>query len=263
MQACDDSTRRTIDVIEADQLALRLHGTPTSGNRLIKLNFQQGTFFTTRATAHSLVHVFVQIFKQQEHMLIDEFRNLRNSTILDLGANEGYYAIAMAQKRQNNRVIAIEPNPKAYELLKKNVDTNNLSMIQTLNVAAWKKSGTIKFYFLPQVTSIGSLMLLNSSYLKEVPNRVQSINVRAVTLQEIVTRFKLDKIDLLKIDIEGAELELLQSARATLEITDKIVIEYHSQAIKRDVRIFLESMGFKLKFHSLDRRDFGDLYFMR
>jgi FkbM family methyltransferase len=261
-QALDKQTLRSIALIETDEKKYLNEGIVTVGDDPMVLNMRQGTFHTTRATGHSLANVFVQIFKCQEHAQARDFRTRNGDVVVDLGANEGYYAMNMANG-VDARIIAVEPNPIAHRLLVQNIKKNKLSSIEAVNCAVWSSTGEMKMNVLPQVTSIGALTLEPSSYMIGAMERVVQIPVRTITLPDLMASMKIDKIDMLKMDVEGAEVEVLEGSHEVFDKIDKIVLEYHSQKLRNKVIDMLEAKGFKLVLHVPDRADFGDLYFTK
>ena len=70
------------------------------------------------------------------------------------------------------------------------------------------------------------------------------IEVETVLLDDIINELKIKKIDFLKIDIEGAELEALKGAEKSLKITRNIAMELHYDGEDEEVKKFLEERGF-------------------
>lgn len=261
-QALNEDTLQFIDMREGDNEAFLKTGKPTKGDEEFVLQFKQGVFCTTRTTGHSISHIFVQIFKNKEHRLLTEFDAGESKVVVDIGANEGYYAQSMA-KDPSTTVYAVEPNPIAYGLLCKNMAANNLDNVITLNRAIWSSRGMTNIRIIPQVTSIGTLSLMPTSYMSLAQDRVEELPVSAITLVDLVDMYGLSHIDILKIDVEGAEMEVIKGGLAVLTIVDRLVIEYHSQELKSAIISLLDTHGFDLVYRAPDRTDFGDLYFAR
>ena len=261
-QALDSQTLQYVEQIERDEHAFATKGIVTHGDEAMILNLKQGTFHTKRVTAHSLASIFVHIFKNKEHMLLPGFDVIDRPVIVDIGANEGYYSLKMAQN-PGAKVFAIEPNPAAFELLCKNIQANDFENIVPLECAIWKEGGKATLNVIPQVTSIGTLLPIESSFMSEAEDRVRRVSVNTMTLDELIANNRIDRIDLLKIDVEGGELELLQASLSSLVIVDRIVIEYHNQEIRHRLTNLLRGEGFTLELHQPDRPDFGDLYFTK
>jgi len=262
-QALDESTLKIIEMIENDEKEFFEHGVITEGEEEYELRLKQGVFYTSRATGHSIAHIFVHIFKNKEHRQASGFEAIDHPTIIDIGANEGYYAIAMA-KEMAAKVIAIEPNPIAYKFLVKNIEANGLEdKIIPVKSAVWSSRGVSEFNILPQVTSIGTMSITSTSFMAGASDRIVKLPVHTITLEDVIASYGLSHVDLLKMDIEGGELEVLRSNTAALESVDRIVLEYHSQEIKRGLIRLLGRNGYDLQHHAPDRADFGDLYFRK
>lgn len=247
---------------QADEQAFLEKGVITEGNEEYLLNFKQGSFYTTRATGLSISHVFVQIFKNKEHRAVPGFRPMDCKIIVDIGANEGFYAHSLAQNTDAT-IYSVEPNPIAYNLLCKNIELNNLTNIIPLNYAIWSSKKETEINVIPQVTSVSTMAIVPSSFMHGAMDRVRKVPVQAITLVDLVEMYGLAHIDLLKIDVEGGELEVFKGGLSILDIVDRIVLEYHNQRIRREVTELLTARGYELKYHEADREDFGDLYFVK
>lgn len=133
--------------------------------------------------------------------------------IFDLGANVGLVAIFFRRRYPSARLVAVEADPSTYQRLVRNVA--GLDVV-TLHRAAAGADGTIAFH--------SSWLSIGSSIARRSPADVAH-EVRASTLQSLMDEVGVDHIDLLKIDIEGAEFELL--ATAPLDRVAEIVAEVH------------------------------------
>ena len=89
---------------------------------------------------------------------------------------------------------------------------------------------------------------------------IEKIKVDCITLSELFENYKIEKVDILKIDVEGMELEILKSGKNLLNKICKIVVEWHSKEIKARIKKFLKEKGFKLVFE--EEKECGDLYFV-
>lgn len=68
--------------------------------------------------------------------------------------------------------------------------------------------------------------------------------MRVERLEDLINRFGIDRVDLLKMDVEGAEADLLRGARRALELIRRVVFEYHSHALLEQCAELLEAAGF-------------------
>lgn len=123
-------------------------------------------------------------------------------TFVDVGANIGIYTLLGASRvGPSGRVYAIEPGPENLEYLKHNIHLNNFRNITVLPIAAGSRSEQREF-FLRSVRSHDSL------YLSSRKESYQSIMVEVARLDDLIDA----PVDLIKMDIEGAELEALTGA---------------------------------------------------
>jgi len=137
--------------------------------------------------------------------------------VVDAGANVGMFTIYAASRARNGKVIAIEPDPQTFAYLEENVLTNGFGNVVLLNAALAAKPGT---EFLSGVNPGSKTIMARKK------GRLTGTTVTAVTLENVISRFGLHRIDLLKVDIEGAEF-LLFDDTSWFRITARIVMEAH------------------------------------
>jgi len=142
--------------------------------------------------------------------------DVKEKVVVDIGANIGDSAIHFVNSGAK-RVIAIEPDPFTYDLLRKNVRINGMDSIVTpINAAVSDKNGYVKIPYLME-NSIG----------KNVIESESGINVQLMTIREIVENYGVSKA-VMKMDCEGCEYKaLLNSNPEYLEAFDQFGIEYH------------------------------------
>ncbi|MBU6430874.1 MAG: FkbM family methyltransferase [Patescibacteria group bacterium] len=130
-------------------------------------------------------------------------------TIIDIGANLGYYA-AIAARRAGERglVIAFEPEPNFFKLLSKNISRNNLKNASLFEMAIADKNGKMELFLSNE--NKGNNSLIQSENLKT------SVRVKSVTLDDFITSRKIEKVDIVKMDIEGAEILAIEGMKKTL-----------------------------------------------
>jgi FkbM family methyltransferase len=262
-QALDQVTLDAIDQIEQDERAFIERGVVVTGRKHLKLRLKQGVIYTTRSTGHSVANLFVHIYKLGDHTKLRDFIE-GAETILDVGANEGYYTLNMLSHNPKARVICVEPNPIALGFLKKNITANKLrNRVDIVGKALWSSSGKELLSVIPQVTSIGAIGPVASSFINTCPERVERIEVSTMTPKKLFESLNIDNVDIMKMDIEGGEEEVLKALTGFFPRINKIVLEYHSQDIRERVTKLLVANGYRELFHEPDRKDFGDLYFVR
>ena len=145
-------------------------------------------------------------------------KNLELHTALDIGAYSGFFSIVAASANPTMEIHAFEPNPITFKILKKNLDLNNFENVKISNFGLSSKNGHEKFFnfgdtFNPGMTSVNH-RFVDSNFIQA------SFEIRDI----LDLRKKLyKKIDLIKLDIERAELPLLQHAKSII-YEDKPII---------------------------------------
>jgi len=140
----------------------------------------------------------------------------KNSLILDIGANVGYVALGCTKMFPKNQILCFEPGSAAFDSLKKN--TKHHKRIQRYKLAIGVEKGKMNLFGKKSETAMASLVAKNETELVET--------VEVVSLDQFLKDNKLNKsIALLKIDVEGFELEVLKGAKKALKKTSYIHME--------------------------------------
>jgi FkbM family methyltransferase len=134
--------------------------------------------------------------------------------IIDCGANIGLSAIYFKYLFPHAKITAFEPDPRIFKYLQKNISQFNFQDIELCEQAVWEKDGTLKF----------SQEGADAGNIAEFPSSNELITVACSRLYD-----RLDEvIDFLKIDIEGAELLVLEDCKSRLHNVMRLFVEYHS-----------------------------------
>jgi FkbM family methyltransferase len=143
-------------------------------------------------------------------------------SFIDCGANVGYFSIlAAGLVGKQGKVISIEANPITYKLLERNLQANQFGT--PVHCALTSEAGDIEL-FMPIEGDVFS-SLRKGGLVKG--SSARSFKVYGCTLDEVVKRYALSKVDVVKLDIEGAELDVLRSAPYLLStLRPIIVLEY-------------------------------------
>ncbi len=165
------------------------------------------------------IWVIKQILRRKEYQF-DTASEL--ATVIDAGANIGLAAIWFTHRFPGVRVIAIEAERNNFELLSKNVAP--YPNITPVHAALWDKTGTIEV----RDVGVGNWGFMTGDANAEAAMDGHAVSeVEAVTVDTLMDRFNLDYVDLLKMDIEGAELEVFQSSAAWLDRVGSLIVELH------------------------------------
>lgn len=158
----------------------------------------------------SFISTFHQIFEAQ----IYRFQpNTDRPFILDCGANIGLSVIYFKQLYPQSIIVAFEPDREIFETLCRNVASFGYDDVRFVNKAVWNSE--TEFDFTRDGSDAGRLSLPNDQ-----PTNV----VKTVRLKDYLNH----KIDLLKLDIEGAETQVLQDCADVLNNVEALFVEYHS-----------------------------------
>ena len=178
-----------------------------------------------------------------------------SDAFLDIGSHLGMYALPVAQAFPCCQVTAIEPLPGNFAQLERNIELNRLSNVISVNSAVTEAGGPVKFYTNPLNEGAGSI--LNSPIYRTGAVEVDAAEYRKnhpkfTAVLEVET-CRLDDFchgpTVVKIDVEGAEVTVLNSGRRSLEEgkIDVMVVEVTSDSI-REVISILEEFKFDCFF---------------
>ena len=121
-------------------------------------------------------------------------------TVLDLGANIGLASAWFRERYPDARVIAVEPDPATFSKLERNLGGDD--GVTLVNLAVSSTSGEVAL-FRPAGYSVGSSLRASGG------SQAGAARIRACTLDELWAELGLEGLDLLKLDVEGAELDVL------------------------------------------------------
>jgi len=138
-----------------------------------------------------------------------------NAFILDCGANIGLSVIYLKKICPTATITAFEPDPNNFELLKKNIASHDLQNIVLKNEAVWKENEMLRFE--SEGTMSSKIVFDHGAGAKKL--------TKAIRLKNYLTR----KVDFLKMDIEGAEYEVLCDIGDSLSFVTNLFVEYHGK----------------------------------
>lgn len=164
------------------------------------------------------------------------------STIIDVGANIGQFALAASFIYPEAKIFSFEAIPELNSSLKMNL--KKVRNIEILNCALGGKDGIIKFYQ-GEYTHISSALKPIDSSLK-----VHEIEVEVKKLDSVFSNKSIDHPVLLKLDVQGFEKEVLEGSKKLLEKIDYIVMEvsfarsYENEPLFTEMNEYLNAKGF-------------------
>jgi FkbM family methyltransferase len=202
--------------------------------------FRDGTKCIIRNRSDTVV--FLENFFLENYDKEDGFDIKNDETILDIGAHVGYFSIYASKKANNVKIFSFEPSKKSFQVLKNNLKLNNIENIKIENIGVRSKSGTSTLY-IDKEYEIGNSMFLNN-------NNSTKEEVQVISISDIIKKYKIDSIDFLKLDCEGAEYEIiLEIPNDVLKSINKIAMEVHKieNYDISDIEEFLVKNNFEVK----------------
>ena len=168
--------------------------------------------------------------------------------VVDIGANIGYFTTLMSRLvGPDGKVLSFEPSPRAYEILSKNVKENCLNNVESRKIAISDFSGNTKLY-LSKINPGDNR--LSSECIYETDDKREITEVAVTTLDDYLDDCS---IDLIKIDVQGAELGVINGAIKTIKnYHPDMIIEFWPIGLTshgtnpRDLLLTLERLGYDL-----------------
>ncbi len=162
-------------------------------------------------------------------------QNVQQGTIvLDIGANVGYYSILAASKAINGRVFAFEPNALLHSQIQNSLRFNNFENVQVVAAAVSNKHRQAALLYLSSADNKGMSALATPSNYSG-----QTTTIETITIDNWVADNNISRVDIIKMDIEGAETLALEGMRNTLirfspivfmEVCDEVLQRQNSSA---------------------------------
>jgi FkbM family methyltransferase len=217
----------------------------------VALPWHRGTTFNTRFDNDLSLAMFVGgTYEPNEFAFLDGL--LRpGMKVLDGGANEGVYTLFLANKvGPNGRVVAVEPSPRELTRLRANLAANNLNDVTVVAAVLAERAGDISLK-IADAGHAGQNTL--GEFIYEGLTPVETELLPAITLDELAATRGLTDVDVIKLDIEGAELRalrgatnLLQTARPLLLLELSPAALAHQGGSVKDLTALLERADYRL-----------------
>lgn len=260
-QAKNKNTLRELNVIrkEEERVGEGIFSKDTSS---FSIKLGKYTYWLRRSDAHYSLQIYTEIFKENDHFLIDTLLSKDSHVVIDLGAHVGFFTLKLKQLYPKCKVIAVEADKPLFNLLKKNISVNNLKHVEVVNKAIAATNETIPFYYSLNAGVLGSKYLHTLKrgfrvWLKD--NMIKRTEVKGITLSSLMKEFKLEHVDLIKLDIEDMEYEVLKGSEKVLDNVKAIVMQWHNPKTRDKVISLLSKHGFGVAYY--EPRDYGDIYF--
>ena len=165
----------------------------------------------------------------------------KGDTVFDIGAHVGIFSIYAAELSDNGKVYAFEPFIENFKRLENHKKINQKENLFIYNKGVYSSEGLQTLHLSPDNNTGG-----HSIHLKN--NGEKKIEIQTIRLDDFCEKEKINQIDFLKMDCEGAEFEILKSNETILNKVSKIVMEchpYENNTVQSMIQL-LERNGFKV-----------------
>ena len=156
----------------------------------------------------------------------------RRMTFIDVGANDGLYTVfAAARVGRRGRVVAFEPSSRERRTLERNVRRNHLKNVTILPVALADQAGEATLQIAPALHGGHNTL---GGFAHRGVDAIDAEQVPLETLDAVAERLGIAKVDAIKIDVEGAEVKVLDGARHVLSTSRPLLlIEANDEALRK------------------------------
>jgi FkbM family methyltransferase len=211
--------------------------------------FRAGNGVVIEVPKGAIMAIFKEIFMEDLYDIAFLKTHLKpQPVIVDVGANLGFFALFMASQLPGARIFAYEPLPTNFKHLQRHFRLNNGKALVAENKAVAGEKGALDLYYNPHV-SYTPLASLRTDFEDTNTSRV---TVEAVSLPDIFASNRLDHIDLLKLDCEGAEYDILyRCPDSLLQRVKLMAMETHNGVGTNEnteaLCAFLKEKGFTIR----------------
>jgi len=178
-----------------------------------------------------------------------------NPVIVEVGAYCGDQTVYAAEVwPQHRRIVALEPNPRAYELLCRKIEAHGLDKVEAFNLAAAGYNGKALLYVCqgpygndPGYEHESSLLPPSKSMLLRYQG--PKVEVPCVVLDDWCTENGIDDIDILRVELEGLELQALRRSPNILKKTKLLIVQSFFQPYRVDMTNYFHLKAFLAEAH--------------
>lgn len=183
-----------------------------------------------------------------DHLSRGKFYDFKpGDVVVEVGAFIGYYAMRVAELvGESGHVIAIEAINENTDILKRNVEENQLHNVSIVPQAAWNSTGTLTLYREARQ---------QASILRKLVKPDAELTVPCNTVDQMLDNLGIEDIDFVRIQVNGAEVEVLEGMTETLKTRPRLLVagpyQRDGQPSWRIVEEFLRSHSYTTELHGL------------
>ena len=229
----------------------------------LPLKSQEGIWLETLFTS-SMDLSYLDPLGGGHELIREQISSLRlGDIVIDIGANTGYFSLIASQKvGGKGKIFSFEPSSREFIRLLTNINRNSSLNIYPLSIAASNEFGVTNFFIASEYTGI------NSFHSSDGADACQ--NVILMPLSMLLLNLNFDEISLIKIDVEGHELNVLKGLGEILAlgIVLKVIVEINEafQAISSgnaiEIYKLMHGFGFKARFGLQNIQHYDEIFYL-
>ncbi len=162
------------------------------------------------------ISVMREIFKIREYKKVEDVIRNAKFPILDVGAHAGFFSIYASSLNSKIKIYALEIEKNNITTMKKNFENNEISNVEIIEAG------------LSCISGEQNLIVSDDSISHRISIMDEGIKIKAYSLKDLCGNYKIKKLSLLKMDIEGDEFNILNNINSEeFNLFDNIILEYH------------------------------------
>jgi FkbM family methyltransferase len=232
------ATKGWLALYVAAYLLYRTTGWKTHRGGVFTFRFGRFNVATGRGDLGTIGEIFVDRLHQ-----VRDFVPSDGDSCVDVGAHIGCVALQWRLSNPTGHIIAVEPHPVTVQALRANCALNPGAPITVVEAAVGRTDGPVALILDAHenrmALTAGEHLRYTGTFAAQRQTRVPGI-----TLDALAATHGLRRVHLLKIDVEGFEVECLKGAEHALAITDRVMVEVHSTPLRTECARILTERGF-------------------
>lgn len=184
-----------------------------------------------------------ELFLDHQYRYCDEVIRKAAHAVIDIGGHLGFFSLYASLLNPKVPIYSFEPHGGNFSLLKENLKLNRVKNVTAKNLAVANRGGEVLLKL--------SQEHLNHSLVHAIEDTGETQKANATTLEKILKQYDIEKVDLLKLDCEGAEFQIIEECPPEiLKRVDYIFLEYHDwvpSGDHRGLKKFLETRSYRVQ----------------
>jgi FkbM family methyltransferase len=198
-----------------------------------------------------------EIYTRQRY-LHPGFELRPTDTVLDVGGNIGMFVLWAAPQVPRGRIVTVEPNPSAVACMKVNLARNGIHNVTVLHAAAGRDGDGTEIVTYPGYEGLTHAPTSRLPWIPRLfarsPGPSERVTVPQISLGRLMDEHRLETVNYLKFDCEGAEYEILRNLEAPYwSRIERVAMEYHEYAPDQRPGELVEALtdhGFEVEAHA-------------